>query len=89
MQKAKYIVLTLNSAIIVFPEFLKHDSVAKNMTDFRMPMKEQIVSAGFCQVWSEDGEVQYKCFGRSQGLDLEADEDEDSALLKRLFESPF
>jgi hypothetical protein len=88
MKQAKYIVLKDTQQMIVFPPFVQHETMAKGLIDFRMPLKEQVLSAGFCQIWSEDGKVKYACYGESISLGLEADEERDSELLKRLFEDP-
>jgi len=89
MQDAKYIVLKDGKEMVVFPPSMKHDDVARSMVDPRMPVKEQVLSAGFCTIWAGFDDVQYSCYGESYSLGLQANDEEDTSRLKRLFSPTF
>ncbi len=73
--------------MIVFPPHMNHDDVARKFTDPRMDVKEQVISAGFCDLSTTvDGEIAYGCFGESTSLNKHARGKEDSQMLERLLD---
>ena len=71
MRHSKYI-KTWDNQIIVFPASMKH-------SDFK---KYRPVSAGFIDIYPEDGKMVCNCHGRSTTLGL--DSDERDSLLSRI-----
>lgn len=78
----KYIVYNHegNEAILVFPDFVSHDSIKP---------KRSIISAGFVGIEYRDDPYGKKatpyCYGRSDSLNINSRKDDDSILAQILF----
>jgi hypothetical protein len=75
--KSKYIILECNGLImpVVFSDLMSHSDVLNNLA-----RAQNLRGAGFCYI-NDSGT--YTCYGRSSGLDRDADPERDSAILNR------
>jgi len=85
--RLKYIIVTevatdcgtADMVPFIFPEFITHKDMAN-----RFGGKDKIHSAGFCNVWEDEGRTKCSAYGESQSLDKKKSEHDDR-ILTRLF----
>jgi len=65
---------------IIFPNFMQHVEVASRFSG-------QVVSAGFVQLYVENGKLRVHAYGESHSLGLKA-RDRDSGILDRALQEP-
>ena len=71
----KYIIV--DSGAILFSEMATHSIVAQGF--------EEIYSAGFCSIEFKSNEVDIKCHGHSESLEIESQPEIDQIIIKDLF----
>jgi len=76
-REAKYVVIDFQIPLL-FPDHVNHDFFVGG---------KKATSAGFCRIYSEDGELKVSVYGESVRLRLKA-RPEDADLIKRMFVEP-